>query len=118
MISRKTLVLISLLASLVPVPAQTGGEAEFPVSDEIEFTPGIKAAFDRSGQHITHHSLPDGSVMANHHGSAGHITLARINTNGVLESFCNTDEAAARAWMAGENLRSDIAELETDSEKQ
>ena len=58
-------------------------------------------AFDHSGHTIGHSKNEDGSRMAQHHGTLGHVTVARLGADGKIETICTTEENTARAWMAG-----------------
>lgn len=66
----------------------------------LEFTPPIRRAFDRSGKAVVHRRFPDGSSMAEHNATLGHVTLARIGPDGSIETYCTTDEADAGAWLS------------------
>lgn len=94
------LCLICCLACPLPL-----GAAEPPVNTaspeaRVEFTPRIRKAFDQSGKAVIHSKLPDGSSMADHNATLGHVTLARIGPDGRIETFCTTDETEASAWMS------------------
>ena len=78
-------------------------EQKFTPKDQIKFTPSTKAAFDHSGTNVIHSTLADGSRFADHNGSMGNVTVARLGADGSMETFCTSDEEAARAWMAGED---------------
>ena len=60
---------------------------------------------------LTHSTLADGSVIADHNGSMGNVTVARMGPGGIIETFCTTDETAARAWMAGEDGKQKTASI-------
>ncbi|MBT8061549.1 MAG: hypothetical protein KJO85_02635 [Gammaproteobacteria bacterium] len=67
----------------------------------ISFDASTEAAFDRSGNHITHSFGPDGVLLADHHGTMGSVTVARIGVSGDLEYLCTTDKEAAINFMSG-----------------
>jgi hypothetical protein len=79
-------------------------EHKYTPKEQIEFAPSTKAAFDHSGASVIHSTLPDGSRFADHNGSMGNVTVARLGADGSMETFCTSDEDAARAWMAGEDI--------------
>lgn len=77
-------------------------EHRYTAKETIAFAPATKRAFDRSGKSITHSKRADGSSMTEHNGSLGNVTVARLGPDGTVETYCTSDEATARAWMAGE----------------
>ena len=79
-------------------------EHKYTPKDQIEFAPSTKAAFDHSGDRITHSTLADGSQVAEHNGTLGNVSVARMGPDGTIETFCTGDEEAARAWMAGKDI--------------
>ena len=95
--------LVSCLACPQVVIAAEPAEPEYTPKKQIKFAPATKAAFDHSGKLLTQSTLADGSLIADHHGSMGNVTVARMGPGGVIETFCTTDKSAARAWMAGED---------------
>lgn len=74
---------------------------QYTERDKIEFSPATKIAFDRSGQFATSRVLPDGSTMTELNGSMRSVTVARMGPDGRIETFCTTNEEAAKDWMAG-----------------
>ena len=84
-------------------------EQKYTPKDQIKFAASTQAAFDHSGDRITHSTLADGSQVAEHNGSLGNVTVARLGPDGTMETFCTSDEDAARAWMAGEDIGKDKA---------
>ena len=66
------------------------------------FSAGTMKAFDHSGRAVTQSVRADGSRMADHHGTSGHVTMARFGADGSIETYCTTHETVARSWMAGE----------------
>ena len=110
---KKNLFFICLLINpLLLVAEEQKGHKHTP-GGEIAFRPSSRAAFDHSGQLVTHRILADGSMMAEHNGSLGNVTVARLGPDGKVETFCTTDEEAAKSWMAGEIGRSSVASLNT-----
>jgi hypothetical protein len=99
--TRTILYFICLLISPLPVIAGEQAERRLTSMDEISFAPSSKAAFDHSGARISSKVLVDGSIVAEHNGSLGNVTVARLGADGRLETFCTTDEDAAKSWMAG-----------------
>ena len=77
-------------------------EHRYTSKERISFSPATKRAFDRSGKTITHSIRADGSSSSEHNGSMGNVTVARMGPGGTVETYCTSDEAAARAWIAGE----------------
>jgi len=77
-------------------------EIAYTPKEQINFNVSTLKAFDHSGKSITHSVHTDGAVSADHNGSMGNVTVARIGANGNIETFCTTDERAAKAFMAGE----------------
>lgn len=67
----------------------------------IEFSPEIKTAFDRSGRFTASRTLSDGSTITELNGSMRSVTVARMGPDGRIETYCTTDEASAKDWMAG-----------------
>jgi hypothetical protein len=78
----------------------------YTAKERIAFSPATKRAFDRSGKTITHSTRADGSSSTEHNGSMGNVTVARMGPDGTVETYCTSDEPAAKAWMAGEFGRS------------
>ena len=74
--------------------------AQGPSPDEFEFSSSTLAAFDRSGKQVTHQTLPNGTVIAEHNGTLGHVMVARVGADGRIETFCTEHEILARNWMA------------------
>lgn len=102
-------ILTCLLAFPQMLDAAGPVEHEYTPRDQIEFAPSTQAAFDHSGNGITHRTLADGSQVAEHNGTLGNVTVARLGADGSMETFCTSDEEAARAWMAGEDTGKDRA---------
>jgi hypothetical protein len=94
--------LLFICSLITPLLVFAKDSADTP-EERIEFSASSQRAFDRSGHVVTHHILPGGTVMAKHNGSVGNITVARRAADGTIETFCTTDLAAAKAWMAGDN---------------
>jgi len=82
--------------------ANEQGKQRFTPKEQIKFAPATQTAFDHTGNRITHRTMPDGSRAADHNGSMGNVTVARMGPDGNIETYCTTDEANAKAWMAGE----------------
>jgi hypothetical protein len=75
---------------------------QYTPKEKIVFSPKAMIAFDRSGKSIKHHTRKDGSTMSEHNGSMGNVTVARLGSDGKIETFCTHDAESAKAWMAGE----------------
>lgn len=90
---------------------EAGGAPRITDKDQIEFSTSSKLAFDRSGNRVSHHFLTGGVMLAEHKGTMGNVTVARLGADGAVETFCTTSEAAAKAWLAGEDLAAPIQEL-------
>ena len=103
--------LICVLASPQLLIAATPGEHRYTPKEQISFSPATMRAFDHSGLAVIHSEKADGSQVADHNGSMGNVTVARMGANGMIETFCTTDEAVARAWMAGEDDKKLTASL-------
>jgi len=99
--------LVCFLACPQVLFAADPSEHKFTPKEQIKFAPATRAAFDHSGSRVIHSTLADGSQFADHNGSMGNVTVARLGADGTMETFCTTDESAARAWMAGEDLPKD-----------
>ena len=99
---------IFLLTAPLLVSAEDTKVSGYTAREKIEFTASSRRAFDRSGNPVVHHTLPDGSLMTKHNGSIGNVTVARRGPDGNIETFCTTDAEAARAWMAGEDLANGV----------
>jgi len=82
--------------------AEDREEHRYTPKDKISFTLPSMAAFDHSGKMVTHHVLADGSKSADHNGSLGNVTVARMGPDGKVETYCTTDADSAKDWMAGE----------------
>jgi hypothetical protein len=93
--------LFSLLAC-PPVLVATGDPqpSESPLQPNT-FTLSTLRAFDDSGRPVVQTVRPDGSLMADHRGSLGHVTMARFAADGTIETFCTSHESEARQWMTG-----------------
>ena len=93
------------LVCLLVTPPLLGAEEQkghaYTAREHIAFVPSSQAAFDRSGRMVKDIVLPDGSVMAEHNGSLGNVTVARMGADGSVETYCTTDAYAAKSWMAG-----------------
>ena len=74
--------------------------SESPIQPNT-FTLSILRAFDHSGAPVVQTVRPDGSLMADHRGSLGHVTMARFAADGTIETFCTSHESEARHWMIG-----------------
>lgn len=111
------LVLTGLLVTPPCIAAEAGDSQRFTDKDQIEFSPSSKLAFDRSGNRVSHLFLTGGVMLAEHNGSMGNVTVARLGADGALETFCTTSEAAAKAWLAGEGLAAPIQELHLSGEQ-
>lgn len=83
----------------------------YTLEENIEFSNVTRTAFDHSGQRVIRSTLADGTQVADHNGSMGNITVARMGADGNIETFCTTDETAAKAWMAGEGGKKPVASL-------
>ncbi len=115
---KKPLFYICFLTAPLLVSAEDTKVSGYTAREKVEFTASSRRAFDRSGNPVVHHTLPDGSLMTKHHGSIGNITVARRGPDGIIETFCTTDAEAARAWMAGEDLAYGLNALNLDNEVQ
>ena len=96
--------LVCFLACPQIVLAADPSGHKFTPKEQINFAPATRTAFDHSGSRVIHSTLADGSRFADHNGSMGNVTVARLGADGTMETFCTTDESAARAWMAGEDI--------------
>ncbi|MGA9572939.1 MAG: hypothetical protein WBS20_03215 [Lysobacterales bacterium] len=92
---------LRLLITLAWFPfCSFAAEAQDPSPDEYEFSSSTVAAFDHSGKRVTHQTLPNGTVLAEHNGTLGHVMVARVGADGRIETFCTEHEQYARNWMA------------------
>ena len=78
--------------------SQTPGDAG---REEVSFVPSTEAAFDRSGNHVTHSFGADGVLRTEYHGTFGNVTVARVSADGRIEHMCTTDREAAIKFMSG-----------------
>ena len=102
--------LVCLLAFSQTLIAAGPDKHKYTPKEQIKFSPSTGLAFDHSGATVVHRTLPDGSQFADHNGSMGNVTVARLGADGSMETFCTSDEDAARAWMAGEDIGKDRAQ--------
>ena len=56
-------------------------------------------------------------MMAEHNGTMGNVTVARLGADGRLETLCTTDEKAAKTWMAGEDESPRMATLNLEDKE-
>ena len=98
----KGIALLVILVSPQLVFSAENPEVRYTSKDQIKFKVLTQKAFDHSGKFVTHSVHADGSESANHNGSMGNVTVARIGADGKIETYCTTDEAAAKSFMAGE----------------
>ena len=101
---------VFLLAFSQALIAAGPDEQKFTPRDQVEFAASTQAAFDHSGDRISYSTLADGSQLAEHNGTLGTVTVARLGPDGTMETFCTSDEDAARAWMAGEDIGTQSAQ--------
>ena len=97
--------LLFVLAFCSPGVLNAAGQDHpgYTLKEDIRFSNTTRTAFDHSGQMVVHTTSSDGSISADHNGSIGNVTVARISADGRIETYCTTNEAAATAWMAGED---------------
>ena len=98
----KYLVLVCIMCGPQLSFAAGGTGVQYTAKEQIEFSPESMKAFDHSGKLVKHSVHADGSESADHNGSMGNVTVARIGSNGAIETFCTSDAEAAKAFMAGE----------------
>ncbi len=95
------------LVFVLSIPELLAAEPQKPhrytPKDQIVFTTATEAAFDRSGRMLTARIEADGTESVENNGSFGNVTVARLNPDGKVETFCTTDAGAASSWMAGES---------------
>mgnify|MGYP001813021798 FL=1 len=106
--------LLLLIAFVLPNPLVADGQ---PGSGEVltasrSFSPVTRMAFDHKGVVVTHSMRANGVKEAEHHGTLGHVTVARIGADGKLEVLCTSGEDTARTWLAGEDQSRGIDSLE------
>jgi hypothetical protein len=111
------LVFTGLLVTPPCIAAEAGDAARFTDKDQIEFAPSSKLAFDRSGSDVSHLFLTGGVMLAEHNGTIGNVTVARLGADGRVETFCTTSETAAKAWLAGEDRAAPSHELHLAGEQ-
>jgi len=99
----KYLVLVCIMCGPQLGFAAEGAGVQYTAKEQIEFSPGSMKAFDHSGKLVKHSVHADGSESADHNGSMGNVTVARIGLDGTIETFCTSDVEAAKAFMAGES---------------
>lgn len=74
----RSAVTAAILASSGAIAAQPQAEAD----------QRLKAALDRSGEQVTITQLPNGTVKIELHDTFQHVALARIGSDGQLETLC------------------------------
>lgn len=84
---------------------------QYTAKDKIKFASSTQTAFDRSGKTVEQSVLPDGSLMAKHNGSIGHVMVARRGPDGKIETYCTSHEDGAKAFMAGESATASVTSL-------
>jgi hypothetical protein len=99
----KYLPLIFILSIPQLLAAEPQKPHRYTPKDQIVFTTATEAAFDRSGKMLTTRVEVDGTKTVENNGSFGNVTVARLNADGKVETFCTTDAGAASSWMAGES---------------
>ena len=70
-----------------------------PIQGKI-FVAATLKAFDHSGKAVIHSVRADGSRVADHRGTLGHVMVARMGADGTFETYCTTEESAAEAWLS------------------
>ena len=105
------LALVCLLASSQLALSVENAEHKYSSKDQIAFTRPSMAAFDHSGALVVHSVKADGSKVADHNGSMGNVTVARMGPDGKVETYCTTDAKSAKAFMAGEFAKRSAAAL-------
>jgi len=107
--------LLYILAAPQLLIAAEPGEHRYTPKQQISFSPTTMRAFDHSGKAVIHRKMVDGSHAADHNGSMGNVTVARLGPDGMIETFCTTDETAAKVWMAGEDSPKFIGSLNSQA---
>ncbi len=98
----KYLALVCIVTSPQLLMAVEETEHKYTSKERIAFSPATMIAFDRTGRTHTHHTLTDGSTISEYNGSMGNVTVARLGSDGKVETYCTADALAAKSWMAGE----------------
>lgn len=103
--------LACILVSPQLLVAAEPGEHRYTSKDQINFAAATLAAFDHSGKQVSRSVSADGTITADHNGSMGSVTVARLEANGTVATLCTTDIAAAKSWMAGEGGNKPVISL-------
>ena len=98
----KCLPFIFILVSPQILLAAEQDQHRYTLKEQIVFTEATRTAFDHSGKTMTRTLRVDGSQAVENNGSAGNVTVARRGPDGRIETYCTTDIAVARSWMAAE----------------
>lgn len=98
----KCLALVCLFCAPQFIYAAEDPEHQYTAKKQIVFSPESMVAFDRSGKFVASRTQPDGSTTTDFNGSMRSVTVARMGPDGKVETFCTSDEEAAKSWMAGE----------------
>lgn len=103
--------LVVCLICLFPLALNAADPNKVPRTrlDEVHFDPSTTRAFDRSGQFVTKKVKADGTVQTELNGSFQNVTVARMGPDGVIETYCTTNEQDAKNWMARVDGRPDSA---------
>jgi len=103
------LALLCIVTNSQQAMAVEGVEHRYTPKKQITFSRPTVAAFDHSGKMVTHRTRADGSRAADHNGSMGNVTVARLSPDGKIETYCTSDSESAKVWMAGEFGRKPVA---------
>lgn len=112
---RLTRILSALALLTLPQALNATEQTEYQYTpiEQIVFAASTRRAFDHSGKMLTHIVHADGSASAEHNGSMGNVTVARLGPDGRIETFCTTEISVARDWMAGETGKRPVTRLNT-----
>lgn len=99
---RKSHLVSIFLACLFPLTLNAADPGKVPGTprEEIRFDESTSRAFDRSGKFVTSTAKADGSVHTALNGSFQNVMVARLGPDGVIETYCTTNEEDAKNWMA------------------
>ena len=106
------------LACLFPLTlnAADPGKAARTPREQIHFDEATSRAFDRSGKFVTSTTKANGTVHTELHGSFQNVMVARLGPDGVIESYCTTNEEDAKNWMARDDGQQENAIVEMPAE--
>jgi len=98
----KARIVSAVLTCLLPLALNAADPGKVPRTpiEQIRFDEATSRAFDRSGKFVTSTTQSDGTVHTELNGSFQNVMVARLGPDGVIETYCTTNEQDAKNWMA------------------